>query len=146
MGSVRQRIIIYETADRMKDSIAGEGFSDSTFNIILLPIPSFIADELKKQVAKNQNIGLANTPAEADYVLYLNYFVKKIDQTAGFAFYYRPSLDKLKSQLFSKDPYLYTYPSITEKARPGLVRDLYNYTLKSIRYKTTAWKNGYLRR
>jgi hypothetical protein len=41
--------------------------------VVMLPIPSYVAERLKTAVQKNQNIVLVNSAAEADYVLYLNY-------------------------------------------------------------------------
>jgi len=57
--------------EKISKKILNDGDRDSF--VVLLPIPNFMADPIKAGVRKNQNVVLVNDPAQADYVLYLNY-------------------------------------------------------------------------
>lgn len=57
--------------NKLAGKIAARGGRDSF--VVMLPIPEYYAAPIKAGMKKNQNVVLVKTPAEADYVLYLNY-------------------------------------------------------------------------
>ncbi|HUS01555.1 MAG TPA: hypothetical protein VMY77_07505, partial [Chitinophagaceae bacterium] len=61
----------WEEAEKNSQKILQLKTKDSF--VVMLPIPSYVAEPLKLAVQKNQNVVLVNSPAEAEYVLYLNY-------------------------------------------------------------------------
>ncbi len=76
------------------DSIENIFFNGTHFNkrktsyafFIFLPIPTTIAQAIKNNLNRNQNIELVNSINKADMVLYLNYVKQEADNTAGFVF------------------------------------------------------------
>jgi hypothetical protein len=125
------------------------GWKDGVDRIVFLPLPSFFINGLKNFLAKDQNFELVNKPADADYVLYLNYMKARPGYAAGYVFYFHPRIDDPANNnmaIFSSDHLQTPRLNLSLQELQSFSKELYGLTKKTIRYKTTKWINPYPRR
>lgn len=118
-------------------------------NYVFLPVPSYILNGFKTILAKDQNLELVNKPEDADFVLYLNYVKARKDQSPGFVFYFHPRIDDPANNqmgIFSKEYFQTPSLNLPPKKLKELSQQFYEYSRRTIRYKTTNWINNDPRR
>ena len=149
--SAAHNIIQFDDQDNHHDLFnpASVGANKRVYNVVLLPVPSYLANVLKQSLAKDQNIQLVNKPGDADYVLYLNYAKKRTDNPGGFVFYYHPPLENrpgYSTTIFSTVVIQVPALTLTGKNLQALSQKLYHLTTATVRYKTHNWMNNYPKR
>ena len=149
-GGAANKVIQFDDANNHHDLFNPPSVADNktVYNVVLLPVPSYIVNVLKQSLGKNQNIQLVDKPGNADYVLYLNYAKKRTGNPAGFVFYYHPPLEdhsKYGVAIFAKGIQVPTL-SLSGKSLQALSQRLYHLTTATIRYKTNDWINNYPKR
>jgi hypothetical protein len=145
-GSTNRITLFHDDKKTSQLSLSSmSGFNENVVNrLIFLPLPSYIVDGLKKLLAKDQNFELVSDPAQADFVLYLNYMKKRAGYPAGYVFYFHPPIDHPDSKniaLFTAEHVLSPGLNLGSKNLQNLSQKLYELTQKTIRFKTTHWIN-----
>jgi len=112
--------------------------------VVLLPLPSYLVQPLKKMVSSNPNIKVVNRAEEANCVLYLNYANKSIGESEGFVFYYHPPLNNknINSTIFSADNVTASTLSLAGEKLQSLCNKLYGLTKNTTVYHKYVWLYG----
>ncbi|RZL46241.1 MAG: caspase family protein [Pedobacter sp.] len=113
---------------------------------ILLPIPSDLASEIKKMLAKEQSVKIVNAANEADKVLYLNYAVKsKNNVKARFVFNYRSALGDQDFDIYKFSRFATSIDNLVmpDHKKMELAEKIKKITYELIRSRGTHWINTY---
>ncbi|GAA4752777.1 caspase family protein [Flavisolibacter ginsenosidimutans] len=140
--SSAQRFVVYEA--RIKKEY-NDPYNPVLINrVVLLPLPSYIIQPLKKMVSGNPNIKLVNRPEEADYVLYLNYANVSLGTSKGFIFYYHPPLNNknVNATVFSADNVTVSTLSFAGTQLQSFCEKLYVLTKSITVYHKYVWLYG----
>jgi hypothetical protein len=124
------------------------GLPNDHYLYVLLPLPSYIAGQIKSAFSKDQNIEIVNDPSKAQYDVYLNYAKQTADEKSGFVFYIHPIINGTfdrPADIFSKDHI--TVPSVSAKNANLISSALSTHAKKIARYKNNSeWLNTYPKR
>lgn len=141
-------VIMWNDADKFKQTLNTYGDPEKNYLYVLLPVPSYIADQLKIALAKDQNIEIVNDPEKAQYGVYVNYAKQNAGAKSGFVFYIHPIISGKVNEpydIFSKAHI--TVPVVTVKSAELISHELYSHAKKIARYKNNSvWMNTYPRR
>jgi hypothetical protein len=141
-------VIMWNDADKFKTTLNPYGDPQKNYLYVLLPVPSYIADQIKMTFAKDQNIEIVNDSSKAQYGVYLNYAKQSADEKSGFVFYIHPIINGKVNEpadIFSQ--YHITVPKVVVKNAPSISRELYSHAKKIARYKNNSvWMNTYPKR
>jgi len=141
-------VIMWNDAERFKKTDNPYGDPQKNYLYVLLPVPSYIADQIKSTFAKDQNIEIVNDSAKAQYGVYLNYAKQSADAKSGFVFYIHPKINGKVNEpfdIFSRDHI--AIPTVSLKSAPLISRTLYTHARKIARYKNNSvWMNTYPKR
>ena len=145
-----KEIIFFKDASRF-EKFSNEVF-DSNANLfsVLLPIPTYIRDQVSARIRKDQSFQLVNDPRQADLVLYLNYAKPRPGVKDGFILYWHPPINPpqagMGEQIFSEDHVLFSTMNLTTAQLQSAATSLHGHLRKLLRRKTKGWLNQYDRR
>ncbi|RZK57738.1 MAG: caspase family protein [Pedobacter sp.] len=116
---------------------------------VLLPIPSDLALEIKKMLAKEQSVKIVNFASEADKVLYLNYATEtKGNVKNRFVLNYRSALVNENSDTFKFSRFAVPVDNLLMSSanKIKLTNNIKKLTYDLIRSRGTHWINTFERR
>lgn len=113
-------------------------------------MPYDVAESVKNEVRKNQNIQLVSSEKEADYVLYLNYAKATSERKKGFVFTCSPSntTDERPVDLHMFYSCNTQVPNLqfTKTSLYQLSEKINQFMLPLLRATGTRWLNNYAKR
>ena len=141
-------VITWDDADRFTTTLNTYGDPQKNYLYVLLPVPSYIAEQLKATFGKDQNIQIVNDSSKAQYGIYLNYAKPTDKSKSGFVFYVHPIINGKVNEpadIFSKDHT--RVQLVTLKSGQQISGALYSHAKKIARYKNSSvWMNTYPKR
>ncbi len=145
-----KEIIFFRDASRF-EKFSNEVFdSNAKLFSVLLPIPTYIRDQVAARIRKDQSFQLVNDPRQADLVLYLNYAKPRPGVKDGFILYWHPPINPphagMGEQIFSEDHVLFPTMNLTTAQLQSAATSLHAHLKKLLRRKTKGWLNPYERR
>ncbi|MFC3561567.1 caspase family protein [Pedobacter jamesrossensis] len=120
---------------------------------VLMALPSDIANSVKAMLQKEQSIQLVSSPAEANFVLYVNYAaISNDNKTPKFVFSFReplPSDINIKKQariIFWADNISFPSLNLNNAQMANLKKGIRQISYSAIRSTGTHWINTYPRK
>ena len=117
---------------------------------VLLPIPSYIGDQIAARIRRNQNFQLVSDPKQADLVLYFNYAKPRGNVPGGFVLYWHPPITppyaSRGADIYSEKTFTSPSLNFTTNQLKSATQTLYDQLVNMLRRKTNGWINFYERR